>query len=346
MTFQGPDRVRTIGQPNKFAVSMPLFNADRLAGLKDMIANNTLDFRMKQKWDAILLVDNTYQPQGPFNPFDLPPYYDDPEANNALTKIINDDGTRAVDLGIRWRVLGNIADAQAVARILTPWTNVQNISNDGDTRLVWCDRWPMFMQAAQLISDSSAYTSTLKSGMEGQTRRGLVYSTAHVQTENRAMWGCMMEVAAAAFLNDRAVFDRAIKRWREIFEHDIKGNIPVGEVLRESNGLYYCNFLLNAMTQTAEIARFNGEWLYDFKTSDGSTYKGLWDVVAGWTANPSTYPYWPGTSTPRIQAHVDPLHALWPSANSQALINTYTTTQDYYGYRQGMLAWRFRPLYG
>lgn len=343
--FMTAERARQVSQPDKFGVSMPLFNQGRLSTLMQMIADG-LPTRMSQKWSGILAVDNTYNPVGPIDPWYFPSYYDDPTTSENLELLLRADAEKAVDLGVRWQVLRNPVDAQAVARIITPWANIATMSDQGDSRLSWSNKFPLFIQAAQLISDSSAYTTSLKNAMENSVSRGLAYSSAYVQTENRAMWGCMYNVAAAGFLGDRTVMLKAIDRWREIVETDVQGNIPVREVLREGNGLYYSNFLLNAMTQTAEIARFNGEWIYDYKTKDGSTFKGLWEKVAGWTAHPETYTYWPGSTTVRIQAHVDPLHALWPNVDSQYLIDTYTTTQDFYGYRQGILAYRGRPLWG
>lgn len=345
MSFFSPETVRTQSMRYKFANSLPLFNQGRVSTLKAMIDSGTLSDKMQSKWNAILLVSNEYNPVGPINPWDFPPYYDNPAASEALTALIRSDAERAVDLGVRYRVLGDELDAEAVVRILSVWTGI-TIANDGDSRLTWSNKWPMFIQAAQLVSDSAAYTPAFKTAMEDQTRYGLSYSSAFNQTENRAAWGLVLNIASAGYLNDRELFDRTIERWRELFDHDIVDNIPLGETLRGSNGLYYCNFWLNAMTQAAELARFYGEWLYDYRSPNGSTFKGVWEKLAGWTANPETFTYWPGSSTVRIQAHVDPLHALWPNADSLALITKYTTTQDYYGFRQGLLAYRNRPLYG
>lgn len=345
MSFQSPERLRTMSQPEKFGNVLPLFDQPRLDSLMDLIATNGTDSRMRQKLNGIMATDNTYIPLGPIDPFSLPEYYENPEANTALTSLMGSDGNTAVDLGIRWRMYGDPADAAAVARILLPWTTIQTLVNNGASRLVWSDKWTLFIQAAQLIDGSPAYTTSLRNAFRSMVQKGLVLSTAPVQTANRASWGVSHDIAAGAFLKDRALFDYGIKRWRELFEHDVKNNIPIEEITRESNGLHYCNFLLDAMTQAAEIARFNGEWLYDIQGSDGSTFKGLWDTVSGWTARPESYPYWANSSTVRIRFHVDPLHILWPNEDSAFLIGKYTTTQDNVGYRQGMLAYRYRPLY-
>lgn len=345
MSFQVPDRIRTMGQPSKFG-SVSYFNDERLEILGGRLASNTLDSRQKSRWTQILAHDNTSTPLGPLDPFNVPLAYENPTGHEMAKSIITTDGLNAVDFGLRWRVLANSADAEAAVRILRAWSNIGTLVNANDSRLVWSYCWPLFIQAANLVSNSSHYTAQVKSEFEAQTRRGLELSSAHVQTENRAMWGCMMEVSAGSFLRDRKIFDRAIYRYRELFSIDVVDNIPVGEIDRGSNGLYYCNFLLNAMTQTAEIARFNGEWLYDVRAPDGSTMKGLWETVSGWTANPSTYQYWPGSSTVRIQGHTDILHALWPNANSTNLINNYSYTQDFYGHRNTLLAHRNLPLYG
>lgn len=345
MSFVTAEHGRTLTQRRKFGTSIPLFNAGRVSTLSAMIAAG-LPTRLQQKWDAILAVDNAYQPVGPLDPWHFPQYADDPVGNEALVSFVRADAEKAVDLAVRWRVLGNPVDAAAVRRIVEPWTTIQTIVNTADSRLNWANKWPMFMQAAQLISDSPSYTAGFHTAMENVTAYGLDYSPAFIQTENRAMWGCLLNVASGAFLNDRQIFDAGIARWCELFDTDIQHNIPVGELDREKDSLHYSNFLLNAMTQTAEIARFNGEWLYDYTTPDGSSFRGLWLNVSRWTAQPETFTYWPNSQTVRIQAHVDPLHALWPNDDSQKLIDTYTTTQDFYGYRQGMLAYRDRPLYG
>ncbi|MEQ6898707.1 alginate lyase family protein, partial [Microbacterium sp. KR10-403] len=220
------------------------------------------------------------------------------------------------------------------------------ITDDGESRLNWSNKWPMFLQAAMLVRDSDAYTEEFDTAMRAMTVTGLNYSTAYKQTENRAMWGVVLNLASGAFLGDRAVFDKALFRWSDLMATCIAGNVPVSEIDRGSNSLYYCNFYLNAATQAAEIARFSGEWLYDWTGPDGSTFRETWQKVAYWTAHPEAFPYWQPTGTPRIQAHVDPLHALWPTDDSQLLIDTYTTTQDYFGFRQGILAYRGRPLFG
>lgn len=345
MSFVSAENARTLTMPWKFANNIPMYNYGRVQTLKDMVAAG-LTGRLLQKWNGILAVDNTYQPVGPLDPWTVPGIYDDPVGNAAAMAIVRGDCERAVDLGVRWKVLGDPADAAAVRRILTPWTTIQNISTDGDSRLTWSYSWPMFIEAAYLIMDSPSWDASFATAMKNMTRFGLDYSSMDVQTENRAVWGCFLNIVSGAFLNDRAVFDRSIERWKELFEANVKNNIPVSEIDRDENSLYYCNFLLNAMTQFAEIARFNGEWLYDHVTNDGSTMYGLWLNVSRWTAQPETFTYWPNSQTIRIQAHVDPLHALWPNDDSQFLIDTYTTTQDYFGFRQGMLAYRNRPLYG
>lgn len=345
MSFLSPVDARKLADRSKFGNPLPLFTSQRTGSLLELLESGSLDSRAQAKWNSILLVSNGYTPLGPIDPWDIPSHYSEPEENDAVMAIVESDGKAAVDLALRWRLLGDPADADAVADILSAWVTLSGFNNNGESRLPWCNHWPMFIEAAQLIDGSDAYTPSLKTGMENVTEWGLQYTTAYIQTANRAVWGCMYNVTAGAFLGDRSVFDKAIHRWRELFDHDVAGNIPIEEITRGRNGLFYCNFLLNAMTQTAEIARFNGEWLYDYKTPDGSTYKGLWETVASWTAHPETYPYWPGSGTPRIQAHVDPLHALWPNDDSQLLIDTYTTTQDYYGYRQGILAYRYRPLW-
>lgn len=355
MTLGRVEDIRTRSLPQKLGGEIFL-TAGRTATLQEMIAAG-LPTRMAEKWNAILTVSNTAPGVGPLDPFETPAFYEDEDGANDAIAIIRADLERAVDLAIRWKVLGDPADAFAVAALLGPWTLIKTFNVTNNERLNWANKWTMGIQAAMLIRDSPAYTRPFELAMRDVSVATLaLYQPVFTMSDNRNMWGTAYQMAVAALTADRALLNSAIKGWRYSLDTSLVDDVLVHEVYRQgstqgngSSGLHYANYYMAAAVTAAEIARFSGEWLYDYVTPDGSTLQGCWDLVAYWSANPALFPYntsgVPSTTT-RIYQHVDPLHALWPNVSSQFLIDTYTTTQDYHGFRGGILAYRDRPLVG
>lgn len=312
--------------------------------------------RMASKWAGILARDNRMAAPPVLDPWLFPPHYEDEYGSDEAIDTVRAAAEPAVDLAIRWRVLGDPEDAAAVVRILTPWTELVTINTSNNEILNWANKFPMFIQAADLIKGSAANTVAFETKMKSIVRRMADLLPGYYKLDdNRGAWGVFGELASAAYLGERGRFDRAIWRWRQILNESLVNNVPVHEVYREgssqgngSTGLHYSNFLLDALVQGAEVARFNGEWLYDHVTPDGSTLKGLWENVTYWTAHPAQFPYnTSGTpsTTNRIRSYTDILHELWPNDSSTLLKATYDTTQDYYGFRRGVLAYQGRPLF-
>lgn len=355
MILRTAAQAREASQPAKFAG--PLFlTPGRVRTFREMLASG-LPPRMASRWGAILGRDNTILPSGPLDPWHFPAHYTDPEGAAEAIAVVRADAEPAVDLAIRWSILRDPADAEAVVRLLTPWTTIQNIDTSNNEILNWTNKFTIFIQAALLIRDAPAYTPAFRDAMRAIVRRGAdALPGAFALDGNRGGWGVLCEMLTAAYLEDRDRLDRACYRWRTIMDDSLVDSVPIHEVYREgasqgdgSTGLHYCNFFMDAMVQAAEVARFNGEWLYDYATPDGSTLRGVWEKVSYWTANPAEYPYNTSgvpSSTNRIRGYHDILHALWPNESSQALIDSYNATQDYYGMRAAMIAYRGRALYG
>lgn len=298
-----------------------------------------------------------YVTKGAIDPFAIPSMSSDPETASEITSNINRDVEAVVDFAFRWAIYGDTMAAQSCARILDDWASIQTISNDTDTILTWCNRTPALVQAAFIIMDSPSYTIALQTKLSNLFVRASNMTTAYTRENNWASWGLVYEAASASITYDRPRFDRCIQRFFSLMDASVINNIPIHEIYREgsnlagngSDGLTYSNFNLNALVQFCEWARFNGEWLYDYETYDGSSIKGYWENVRYWDRHPELYPY--NTSgTPstidRVMPHVDVLHALYPHPDSQYLIETYPPLNDFYSTRNIVLSHRLRPLYG
>ena len=368
MSFIDPYRARELRTPDQLG-SVPFFNLGRSTTLRDMIAphlnpDNTLaatypDPRVVWEWNnRVMARSSDYQPLGPLNPFYLNEHYDGGDPN---TDMVNDEFTAAVDLAVRWSVLGDRAAGAAVVRILNAWGGVRSIETNAGSTLNFTNHWPIILQAALMVSDHPEYTRQLHKRLEDVTRLGLVSADliGGTATNNLGAWANCYTFAAANFLLDPDLFEQSIVRWRLIFDYAVVGNVPVGEVRRQSSGqgdgsfgLWYSNFFLHALVAAAEWARFGGVWLYDYKSNtDTSTFKDFALLIRKWTRYPETFPYNTSgvpSSTARILAHDDVLQALWPTADGQWLLDNFPTgsIRDVFGLRGAVLAYRGRPLYG
>ncbi len=370
MSWMTAETARTKGDLSKFG-SAPFFNAGRIATLLDILGplnGESKSFsappRVQYEWNEYVIgADEDRIPRGPLVPYwDVPDTYGDPEAQEQALALISGDFNAAADLAIRWKTLGDTAAAAGCVRILTAWsTQVMPTARPSTATgpLVWCNRWPLMIQAAMLVKDYSGYTPALDTALKALTLAGIdKLSLAYTNSNNTGAWGVVGEIASASFLGDRKRFDRAIRRWRNLFDISIVGNVPVDEVLRQgavqgdgSTGLWYSNFTVYAFVVAAEWARSNGEWLYDYTSPDGSTLRGLVEQVRFWNRYPEAFHYntsgTPSTTT-RSLPWDEITHALWPTANSKWILDQFPTgnSRDSTGIRGATLVYRDRPLYG
>lgn len=359
IVFMPPGRAKTL-QDMVLPILLP----------NGMLPVSTPDPRVRWEWNVRIMGAPTvsslpvvprtdYLPLGPVSPWHIDEHYDPEGTSNAdQLAIVNSDFEAAVDLAVRWYVLGEEVAAQACIRILNAWTTIVSFDTNAGSVLNWNNKWPLMIQAALLMDKHPSLTSATKLALRDITSRGMVINTAFTHDNNWGAWGSCSRIAAAIFLQDRAMFDQAIQRWRTLFDIAVVDNVPVEEVYRQgsgsgdgSYGLWYSNFFLYGMTAAAEWARFAGEWLYDYRGEDGSTFEGLALNIRHWTRFPAEFPYNTSgvpSTTVRICLHDDVLHSLWPDAASQWLLDNFLvgSVRDNFGIRQAVLTYRDRPLYG
>lgn len=355
------DAARRLAQPQKLGSPAPL-SAGRAIRLAQLVPTTAATAWASLLNDSDPINSGPYQrsrtPQGPTDPFIVPNVYSDPSGNEAAILRIRYDGVAALNFAIRYAIGGNPLDAQAAAAQIAPWTTISAFSAPGgsDTRLSWSYTFPYFIAAAMLIRDSAAWTTPLETAMADVITRSIgPLSTAYTNPSNQGVWGVVFEMAAASFLVDRPRFERAVRQWRNLFRTYVVNNIPIDEVYRQGagqgdgrTGLFYSNFLGCAFTFAAEWARFNGVWLYDYVAPDGSSLKGLYENLAGWTRNPATFTYnTSGTvnTITEVQGHYRILNQLWPNADAAWLLANKNTV-DRYGFRYVTLTHGQLPLIG
>lgn len=338
------------------------FTSDHTAGviyISDFAFSRAINNDTRVGWEYANRIENVesrYTPVGNLDPWYIGSEYNDPNAAMNLALVDSDTNT-IVDLALKYKLFNDAVALDSIIGIINAWLKIKIISSDGATPLAWASRFPKILQAAMMIRDAQDYTFSLHSKLVDFARKTLYLSPSD-RENNWAAWGCVQEISCATFIGDRELLMSGISRWRTLFDSSVVNNIPINEIYRQggsqgngSTGLWYSNFHLEGLTIAAEWARFAGEWLYDYKSINGSSFKEFYENVRHWTRYPDQYPY-NSSGTPsvtvRTMAHDDILNALWPDDESQWLIDNFPqgSDRDCYGMRQYVLAYRYRPLYG
>jgi len=371
------DTARKASMPYKFG-ARGLWHPDRMSALRGMIAAGTLTDRMAVKWANIMSRPASYTIAGPPDEWYVPGFYVDPDAAEILHAKVRADGTAAVDYALRYAILGNEADAEQAAAILTAYSTITDYVDADDSPLSWHRRWLLFVQAARMLEGSAAYTSTIEDDFKAATLLGLnSLSRIYRRHNNWGTVGIASEIALSSFFGDREWFDRMIRTWYLHFDSSIKSgielggeirnNIPIHEIFREGNtqgngshGLVYTNMTLAALAMGAEYARLNGEWLFDHESRDGSSLRGLYEQTAFWCRYPTPENLWFNTSNQHPESSYYNtgygitygfpwfyiLGALWPTEDVHYLQAEYplTQSQDVYTLRHADLLYGAQPL--
>lgn len=357
MTLMNQARVQRLPRANVFG-AVPFVSESRIESLREMIAAG-LTGRMLEKWNIVLSRPVDYKVLGPINSWVLYQDYNgtpEMEAHDAnMEAAIFSDFMTGVDLAFRYRVEtapGREVYAAKVVEILLAWASIEKWDNTPTgSALTWGDHWPILLQAALMIRESPHYTATVDAQLKKKTRAMMpalcipngVAGYPISAWNNWSAVGNVSRIACAVFLQDRAMFDASVYRWRQKFNDSVVSNflgvdglyhdnVQQYEVYRQagggndgSSGRLYCDYDFSAMMCAAEWARIGGEWLFDHVAPDGSSLQGLFEEIVLLDRYPDPEHHWFNTSDPpnrffanQIYAGFDIAHVLWGAGNADA----------------------------
>jgi hypothetical protein len=107
---------------------------------------------------------------------------------------------------------------------------------------------------------------------------------------NLENWKLVFISSASVITEDTNSRQYAFDRWKSIIADQMNLDGSMKQELKRTNSLSYSIFAINAMIQTAEIARHYDVDLYNYKLSDGRGLEKALDFYAPYVANPSTWP--------------------------------------------------------
>jgi hypothetical protein len=311
----------------------------RIAALKTRIANRTQPtynayLAMKLYVDAHQL-DAVQAPAVWQVPMDDTPTSCCSSLHDQMANRINHDSVLAYKLALAYRITGNELYAQNCVRFLMGWTKI-TLTNYGVSALMWSNRFPNMIVAADLIKRSPRFSATQQQTFRGLVNRSLTsYSSTINGTNNQGNWGMLFVVTTAAYLQNQTLFNQAVARWKFFIENQITNTgVMRFEVTRGNMGVWYTDFALQAQTVAGEVMKVNGVDLYNYVSPSGHTLKSAYIKAAYWTRNPCAFPYYncPNPPWPYVIGYMEILNLKWPNADAAANLTRYRPLDEAFSF--------------
>ncbi|WP_269541059.1 alginate lyase family protein [Cerasicoccus fimbriatus] len=259
----------------------------------------------------------------------VPGYYSDPDGHQAAKLALHDDANSVYALALMYKLTGNDEFAEEAARYIDAWVEtVEEMRTHDDSRLSFSYHFPPFIFAADLIEDNThIWPEAEQQAFRDFVRnKALPMNTMHV-ANNWGNWGGVLVFASAVYLQDEDLFDEAVARWKALTRDQIADDGHLRHEVRRQTlgdrGIWYSHFSLMPQTISAEIARLQGLDLFNWKSPEGRCLELAYETLVPWTVDPSTFPYYTGTSGQKLTDYIsywEILNMHWPNDLAAGMI--------------------------
>lgn len=131
---------------------------------------------------------------------------------------------------------------------------------------------PGMFYGADLIWNYNGFSQTDKDALLSWTKdiknsaKGITTPKPESNFEN---WRLLLISSAASLLEDSTDLQYAFDKWKDVIDREMASDGRMLQEIKRTRSLHYSLYAINAMIQTAEIARHNGVDLYNYKLPDG-----------------------------------------------------------------------------
>jgi hypothetical protein len=260
----------------------------------------------------------------------VPGYYRDAAGHRKAKEGLQDDANLVYQAALCHRMTEDGKYARAAAGFLQAWsTQMESASTEDDSTLSFSYHFPAMIFGADLLRGSRSWPAESRQAFD----RFLLDKALPLNTmkagNNWGNWGLVLVLAIAAYRDDAALLEKGAARWKEFLDEQItdEGHLR-HEVTRNGgkgdHGIWYSHFSLMPQTLAAEILRVNGIDLFEHRSPKGRTLRQAFDVLAGWTRNPASFPYYKGDpkglAGVNYFSYFEILNPRWPNADATALL--------------------------
>jgi hypothetical protein len=261
------------------------------------------------------------------------------------------DGQAVFKLAVAYRMTGDSKYAAAAARLLGAWADgLKTIdARNSNTALSVSSGFPTSLAGADLLEGSVAFGLEERARFRKFVREVVVASRSAElcmrRTNNWANFGVVLSLTLGAYLDDDGLFDRGIKRWKELVETQMTPEGVLHEEVKRPGGqdkrpglmgIWYSNFSLMPATYGAEVARVNGVDLFGYRTASGKSLEVAYRKVVPWLKDPGSFPYFSGDPSALIGVKLIPYFELlvprWADGDAAAMLAAERPVRAKYGF--------------
>ncbi len=205
-------------------------------------------------------------------------------------------GKSVRDLGLAYAITGDEKYAGKALEFIRVWTIDSStkmnpeFTND-QSRIELSVTIPGMFYGADLIWNYPGWKSSDKDEFKDWTKKILASSKTWSRDNNFENWRLVFISSASIIVEDSDSRNYAFGRWKEIISDQMNSDGSMKYELKRTKSLSYSTYAVNAMMQTAEIARHYGVDLYNYRLDDGRGLEIALDFHAPYVANPLKWPY-------------------------------------------------------
>lgn len=288
-------------------------NADEIESIKQKVSSN------QQPWKTAYdnMIDGDYKyinmpiqsvtfggntpPSG-----DIHDYYTEPPYSSDGISDPNSDRTdysslinvsRSVRyLGLAYALTGNSAYADKAVQLINAWTvdsstRMNPKFTNGQSHIEISAVTAGMFYGADLIWNYPGWDQSDRATFKDWTAQMIGSAKTWSNNNNFENWRLVFISSASVITEDENNKQYAFDRWKAIISDQMNLDGSMKNELGRTNSLTYSTFALNAMTQTAEIARHNNVDLYNYKLSDNRGLEKALDFHVPYIIDPSTWTY-------------------------------------------------------
>ncbi len=270
-------------------------------------------------------------------------------------------GKAVRNLGLVYALTGESRYADKAIQLINAWcidsdTYMEPIQGNFNSRIELSVTMPGMFYGADLIWNYSGWDTDKKNKFVDWVRKLAGDSESWVQDDcynnypckedgwcqNQEAWRLLFRMSTSVILGDANTRNDAFDKWKKYVDCQISSKgCTKGEVHRTTS-LNYSMYAINALIQTAEIARHYGVDLYSYKTSDGRGLEKALDLYAKYVSDPNAPSKWK-SECPCGKCQQDGGYDGSTNGNAQVYELAYTFVGNKSIYKQCIERWR-RPM--
>lgn len=293
--------------PNMF------LNTNEIEDIKEKIRNNQEPWRRAyddmirddSKWLNMPIQSITYGGELPPSGDTHDYYTGRPYISDGVTDLGADRGdynsalnmSRAVRyLGIAYAFTGNNVYAEKAIQLINGWTvdpstRMNPTFTNDQSRIEISMSIPGMFYGADLIWNYPGWRQEDKDAFKEWTAQMISSAKTWSKNNNYENWRLVFISSASVITEDADSRQYAFDTWKNIIPSQMNTDGSMKQEITRVNSLTYSTFAVNAMAQTAEIARHYGVDLYNYKLADGRGLEKALDFHVPYSINPSDWPY-------------------------------------------------------